>query len=106
MTIPDVYYDVKPSADECESVACHCSASTGCNEDCINRLVFSECSPQLCPCGYVVLEVLLLCDSGLNCIKDYINTRAVTESRKLASVVSVRARYIVALTDCDKVEIG
>ncbi|VVC87422.1 unnamed protein product [Leptidea sinapis] len=34
----NVYYDVKPSADECESVACNCAAPTGCNEDCINRL--------------------------------------------------------------------
>ncbi|GBP07646.1 Histone-lysine N-methyltransferase ash1 [Eumeta japonica] len=47
----NVYYDVKPSAEECESVACNCASSSGCPEDCINRLVFAECSPQLCPCG-------------------------------------------------------
>ncbi|KAJ2949544.1 hypothetical protein O0L34_g15464 [Tuta absoluta] len=47
----NVYYDVKPSADECESVACNCAPASGCNEDCINRLVFAECSSQLCPCG-------------------------------------------------------
>lgn len=51
VSFSDVYYDVKPSAEECESVACNCAPASGCNEDCINRLVYSECSPQLCPCG-------------------------------------------------------
>ncbi|KAI5643845.1 hypothetical protein NE865_04021 [Phthorimaea operculella] len=50
-SLADVYYDVKPAADECESVACNCAPASGCNEDCINRLVFAECSSQLCPCG-------------------------------------------------------
>lgn len=54
--VSDVYYDVKPSAEECESVACNCAPSSGCNEDCINRLVFSECSPQLCPCGWILFH--------------------------------------------------
>lgn len=38
-----------------EAQACNCvlpstSGHKGCGEDCINRMVYSECSPQLCPC--------------------------------------------------------
>ncbi|KAL7299920.1 hypothetical protein TKK_0007242 [Trichogramma kaykai] len=45
----NVYYDVKP-ATLYEAQACECKPETGCGDDCINRMVFSECSPQLCPC--------------------------------------------------------
>lgn len=52
----DVYYDVKPQiTGTYEAQACNCvipqnSKQRGCGEDCINRMVFSECSPHLCPC--------------------------------------------------------
>ncbi|XP_048510750.1 histone-lysine N-methyltransferase ash1 isoform X2 [Athalia rosae] len=46
----NIYYDVKPTTLY-EAQACECKSETGCGEDCINRMVFSECSPQLCPCG-------------------------------------------------------
>jgi hypothetical protein len=50
----DVYYDVKPTYTY-EAQACNCVLPStpghkGCGEDCINRMVYSECSPQLCPC--------------------------------------------------------
>lgn len=37
-----------------EAQACNCKMPTekeklGCGEDCINRMVYAECSPQLCP---------------------------------------------------------
>lgn len=46
----NVYYDVKPTTLY-ESQACECKPESGCGDDCINRMVLSECSPQLCPCG-------------------------------------------------------
>ncbi|XP_017884919.1 histone-lysine N-methyltransferase ash1 isoform X2 [Ceratina calcarata] len=46
----NVYYDVKPTTLY-EAQACECKPESGCGDDCINRMVFSECSPQLCPCG-------------------------------------------------------
>ncbi|XP_046677984.1 histone-lysine N-methyltransferase ASH1L isoform X2 [Homalodisca vitripennis] len=48
----NVYYDVKPVLLY-EAQACSCKVEgegKGCGEDCINRMIFSECSPQLCPC--------------------------------------------------------
>lgn len=48
--ILDVYYDVKPLPDGCESQACNCKPTYECQDDCINRLVYAECAPQLCPC--------------------------------------------------------
>ncbi|XP_066993147.2 histone-lysine N-methyltransferase ash1 [Anabrus simplex] len=50
----NVYYDVKPTYTY-EAQACNCvlpmdSCRRGCGEDCINRMVYAECSPQLCPC--------------------------------------------------------
>jgi hypothetical protein len=54
MLCADVYYDVKPTYTY-EAQACNCVLPStpghkGCGEDCINRMVYSECSPQLCPC--------------------------------------------------------
>ncbi|KAG5325554.1 ASH1 methyltransferase, partial [Pseudoatta argentina] len=46
----NIYYDVKPTTLY-EAQACECKQESGCGDDCINRMVFSECSPQLCPCG-------------------------------------------------------
>ena len=46
----NVYYDVKPTTLY-EAQACECKQESGCGDECINRMVFSECSPQFCPCG-------------------------------------------------------
>ncbi|GLG95421.1 Histone-lysine N-methyltransferase ash1 [Gryllus bimaculatus] len=50
----NVYYDVKPTLTyEAQACNCVCPAEVdkrGCGEECINRMVFLECSPQLCPC--------------------------------------------------------
>ncbi|XP_014480309.1 PREDICTED: histone-lysine N-methyltransferase ash1 [Dinoponera quadriceps] len=46
----NIYYDVKPTTLY-EAQACECKPESGCGDDCINRMVFSECSPQLCPCN-------------------------------------------------------
>ncbi|XP_011689252.1 PREDICTED: histone-lysine N-methyltransferase ash1 [Wasmannia auropunctata] len=46
----NIYYDVKPTTLY-EAQACECKPESGCGDDCINRMVFSECSPQLCPCS-------------------------------------------------------
>ncbi|XP_063215904.1 uncharacterized protein LOC134527289 isoform X2 [Bacillus rossius redtenbacheri] len=50
----NVYYDVKPTYTY-EAQACNCAVPAtrckkACGEDCINRMVYAECSPQLCPC--------------------------------------------------------
>ncbi|XP_011869561.1 PREDICTED: histone-lysine N-methyltransferase ash1 [Vollenhovia emeryi] len=45
----NIYIDVKPTTLY-EAQACECKPESGCGDDCINRMVFSECSPQLCPC--------------------------------------------------------
>ncbi|BES87798.1 AWS [Nesidiocoris tenuis] len=47
----NVYFDVKPSYSY-EAQACNCKPSdeAGCGEECINRMILAECSPQLCPC--------------------------------------------------------
>lgn len=48
----NVYYDFKPICTY-EAQACNCKVPTGskgCTDDCINRMIFAECSPDLCPC--------------------------------------------------------
>ena len=51
----NVFVDVKPiSVDEEQS--CNCkrpsdASEKGCLNDCLNRLMYVECSPNLCPCG-------------------------------------------------------
>lgn len=51
----NVFVNVKPiSADEEQS--CNCkkpsdASEKGCLSDCLNRLMYVECSPNLCPCG-------------------------------------------------------
>lgn len=48
----NVYYNVKPSYLH-EPQACNCKmpddGAKGCGDDCINRLVFTECSSGICP---------------------------------------------------------
>lgn len=36
-------YNVKTTTGACEPQPCNCSPSSGCGDDCINRLVLAEC---------------------------------------------------------------
>ncbi|XP_038017759.1 histone-lysine N-methyltransferase ASH1L isoform X3 [Motacilla alba alba] len=51
----NVYVDVKPLSGY-EATTCNCKkpeddSGKGCVEDCLNRMIFAECSPNTCPCG-------------------------------------------------------
>ncbi|XP_063802675.1 histone-lysine N-methyltransferase ASH1L [Pseudophryne corroboree] len=51
----NVYVDVKPLSGY-EATTCNCRRpenheEKGCVEDCLNRMIFAECSPNTCPCG-------------------------------------------------------
>ncbi|XP_018420740.1 PREDICTED: histone-lysine N-methyltransferase ASH1L [Nanorana parkeri] len=51
----NVYVDVKPLSGY-EATTCNCRKPNnhddwGCAEDCLNRMIFAECSPNTCPCG-------------------------------------------------------
>ncbi|KAG5856412.1 hypothetical protein ANANG_G00007690 [Anguilla anguilla] len=51
----NVYVDVKPLSGY-EATTCNCKApeeraDKGCIDDCLNRMIFAECSPNTCPCG-------------------------------------------------------
>ncbi|XP_016021638.2 histone-lysine N-methyltransferase ASH1L isoform X6 [Rousettus aegyptiacus] len=51
----NVYVDVKPLSGY-EAPTCNCkrpddAARRGCVDDCLNRMIFAECSPNTCPCG-------------------------------------------------------
>lgn len=51
----NVYVDVKPLSGY-EATTCNCkrpeeSNKKGCMDDCLNRMIFAECSPNTCPCG-------------------------------------------------------
>ncbi|XP_039219462.1 histone-lysine N-methyltransferase ASH1L isoform X1 [Crotalus tigris] len=51
----NVYVDVKPFSGY-EATTCNCkqpddSRKSGCLDDCLNRMIFAECSPNTCPCG-------------------------------------------------------
>uniref|UniRef100_A0A670YUV8 ASH1 like histone lysine methyltransferase n=1 Tax=Pseudonaja textilis TaxID=8673 RepID=A0A670YUV8_PSETE len=51
----NVYVDVKPFSGY-EATTCNCkqpedSQKSGCLDDCLNRMIFAECSPNTCPCG-------------------------------------------------------
>ncbi|XP_063295458.1 histone-lysine N-methyltransferase ASH1L [Pelobates fuscus] len=51
----NVYVDVKPFSGY-EATTCNCKSpegdeERGCVEDCLNRMIFAECSPNTCPCG-------------------------------------------------------
>ncbi|KAM4690045.1 histone-lysine N-methyltransferase ASH1L [Rhinophrynus dorsalis] len=51
----NVYVDVKPLSGY-EATTCNCKrpdneTENGCVEDCLNRMIFAECSPNTCPCG-------------------------------------------------------
>ncbi|XP_055700247.1 histone-lysine N-methyltransferase ash1 isoform X2 [Phlebotomus papatasi] len=46
----NVYIDVRanPRTDQ---PSCSCKPDSGCGEDCLNRVVYTECSTETCPCG-------------------------------------------------------
>ncbi|XP_029436215.1 histone-lysine N-methyltransferase ASH1L isoform X2 [Rhinatrema bivittatum] len=51
----NVYVDVKPLSGY-EATTCNCKKPSdgdekGCIDDCLNRMIFAECSPNTCPCG-------------------------------------------------------
>ncbi|KPP71262.1 histone-lysine N-methyltransferase ASH1L-like [Scleropages formosus] len=51
----NVYVDVKPLSGY-EATTCNCKkpedpTDKGCIDDCLNRMIFAECSPNTCPCG-------------------------------------------------------
>ncbi|XP_063002203.1 histone-lysine N-methyltransferase ASH1L isoform X2 [Elgaria multicarinata webbii] len=51
----NVYVDVKPLSGY-EATTCNCKRpedgnKKGCLDDCLNRMIFAECSPNTCPCG-------------------------------------------------------
>ncbi|XP_064416656.1 histone-lysine N-methyltransferase ASH1L isoform X2 [Latimeria chalumnae] len=51
----NVYVDVKPLSGY-EATTCNCKKTdepnqNGCLDDCLNRMIFAECSPNTCPCG-------------------------------------------------------
>uniref|UniRef100_K7FD93 ASH1 like histone lysine methyltransferase n=1 Tax=Pelodiscus sinensis TaxID=13735 RepID=K7FD93_PELSI len=51
----NVYVDVKPLSGY-EATTCNCKKpdddnGKGCLDDCLNRMIFAECSPNTCPCG-------------------------------------------------------
>uniref|UniRef100_A0A182VWH7 Histone-lysine N-methyltransferase n=1 Tax=Anopheles minimus TaxID=112268 RepID=A0A182VWH7_9DIPT len=46
----NVYYDVKPNPST-DNPQCNCKADSGCQDDCLNRMVYTECVPEHCPCG-------------------------------------------------------
>ncbi|XP_075464260.1 histone-lysine N-methyltransferase ASH1L isoform X3 [Ascaphus truei] len=51
----NVYVDVKPLSGY-EATTCNCKrpegdVEKGCVEDCLNRMIFAECSPNTCPCS-------------------------------------------------------
>ena len=51
----NVFFDVKPTSDF-EEQSCMCEkpkdpSQPGCTSDCLNRAMWIECNPNLCPCG-------------------------------------------------------
>lgn len=51
----NVYVDVKPLSGY-EATTCNCRqpedhSEKGCQDDCLNRMIFAECSQSTCPCG-------------------------------------------------------
>lgn len=51
----NLYYDARPVC-RYEAHACNCKppanpAEKGCGEECLNRMIYTECSPDLCSCA-------------------------------------------------------
>ncbi|XP_061503996.1 histone-lysine N-methyltransferase ash1 isoform X1 [Anopheles gambiae] len=47
----NVYYDVKANPSTDNNTQCNCKPDSGCQDDCLNRMVYTECVPEQCPCG-------------------------------------------------------
>lgn len=48
----NVYSDVRPpNFTTDQQPICHCKLDTECGDDCLNRLMYTECSPKTCPCA-------------------------------------------------------
>ncbi|CAL4137305.1 unnamed protein product, partial [Meganyctiphanes norvegica] len=50
----NIYFDVRPSQSNAETQPCNCKrpckpGEKGCGDDCINRMMFLECTTQTCP---------------------------------------------------------
>lgn len=46
----NVYCDVKPNPST-DMIVCSCKPDSNCGDNCLNRLVYTECMPETCPCG-------------------------------------------------------
>lgn len=46
----NIFVERKPNK-EAEPSVCHCTMEQSCGDDCLNRMLFYECDPKLCPCG-------------------------------------------------------
>lgn len=48
----NVYIDIRPpNLSTEEQQICSCKPNTECGDDCLNRLMYTECSPKTCPCA-------------------------------------------------------
>lgn len=47
----NVYGDVRPNPSTDQQQICSCKSATACGDDCLNRLMYTECSPKTCPCA-------------------------------------------------------
>ncbi|PIK39100.1 putative histone-lysine N-methyltransferase ASH1L-like [Apostichopus japonicus] len=52
----NIYIDVRASSSVEENTRCSCKCpidlrGSGCGDDCLNRIMQQECSPETCPCG-------------------------------------------------------
>lgn len=48
----NVYIDIRPpNLSTEEQQICSCKPPTECGDDCLNRLMYTECSPKTCPCA-------------------------------------------------------
>lgn len=48
----NIYSDVRPpNFTTDQQPICHCKLDTECGDDCLNRLMYTECSPKTCPCA-------------------------------------------------------
>ncbi|XP_055856799.1 histone-lysine N-methyltransferase ash1 isoform X2 [Episyrphus balteatus] len=41
--------EVKPNTNNIDRPTCNCKQDKGCGDDCLNRMVYTECSPSSCP---------------------------------------------------------
>ncbi|XP_055908017.1 histone-lysine N-methyltransferase ash1 [Eupeodes corollae] len=41
--------EVRPNTNNIDRPTCNCKPDVGCSDDCLNRMVYTECSPSSCP---------------------------------------------------------